>query len=179
MYTEEIGIITVEHLRLHIAGYLADLEIRYGDGVKLQPPKAIEHANLVGGVYNTDYKGMPAYAVDITDKAFGQLTAESLWEYNYNGHIAGIINANSEASANTIIKRHEQAVEMFVNQHRYMHQVEAQITGNDFSITQLGFVDAAFSGAEAVQDATKTTWVAGFRITLVWITSEGGPDQHA
>jgi hypothetical protein len=179
MYHEEIGIITTEHLRSHIGDYLTELEARYGDGVKLQLPKAIEHANLVGGVYNAELTGMPAYAVDVTEKSFSQVSNNGLWEYNYNGHIAGIITANSESSANAIVKRHEQAVEIFVKRHQFMHQQEAQVVGNDFSIVELGFVDAAFSGAEEVQAATKMVWVAGFRITLLWILSEDGPFQHA
>jgi hypothetical protein len=179
MYQEELGIITTEHLRVHIGDYLDALEARYADGVKLQNPKTIEHANLVGGVYNAPLTGMPAYAVDITDKAFDGITDSGLWQYTYNGHIACIINANDERSANTIIKRHEQATEMFVKAHQFMHQTEAQVAGNDFSITGLGFVDAAFSGAEQVQDAAKTYWVAGFRVALIWIVSEDGPTDHA
>jgi len=179
MYQEEIGIYTTEHLREHIGGYLQELQTRYADGVKLTIPKRIEHANLVGGVYNAALDQMPAYAVDVTDKAFSQITDSGLWEFVYNGHFAGIISANDESSANTIIKRHEQACEMFVKQHQFMHRHEASVIGNDFSLMELGFVDAAFSGAEEVQDGTRVVWIAGFRITLVWITSEEGPTQHA
>jgi hypothetical protein len=179
MYQEEIAIITTEHLRLHIVDYLAELEARYGDGVKLQNPKSIEHANLVGGVYNAALSDMPAYAVDIVDKVFSGGSNNSLWEYAYNGHVAGILTAGSEAAVNTIAKRHEQAVEMFIKRHENMHQIENQVEGNDFRIIELGFVDAAFSGAEQVQDATRTVWVAGFRTSLMWIVSEDGPYQHA
>lgn len=179
MYHEEIGIYTTEHLRSHIGAYLAELEARYADGVRLMIPKRIEHANLVGGVYNAPLDQMPAYAVDVTDKQFSQITDSGLWEYMYNGHIAGIIMANDESAANTIVKRHEQACEMFVKQHQFMHRKQADVEGNDFSLMELGFVDAAFSGAEEVSEGTKTVWVAGFRVTLVWITSEEGPTQHA
>jgi hypothetical protein len=180
MYHEEIGVITTEHLRLHIPDLLAELEARYADGVKLALPKSIEHANLVGGVYNAELNAMPAYAVDVTDKTVSGLTDSGLWEYAYNGHIAGIVSAGSEQAANTIVKRHEQAVETFVRQHQYMHQMENQVPGNDFSITAMGFVDGAFSGAEEVPAETnKYVWVAGFRVTLVWVLSEGGPSQHA
>lgn len=178
MYQEEVAKITTEHLRLHIVSYLDELEARYGDGIKLQNPKSIEYANLVGGVYNAELTAMPAYAVDIVDKVFNGLTDSALWEYAYNGHLAGIINASSEAAANTIVKRHEQAVEMFVKRHENLHSTQAQVTGNDFSLTGFGFVDAAFSAAEAVQDGTKVVWVAGFRVTMVWIVSEDGPYQH-
>lgn len=179
MYQEEIAIITVEHLRSHIGDYLSELEARYGDGVKLQNPKTIEHANLVGGVYNAALTAMPAYAIDITDKVFSGGTNNELWEYAYNGHIAGIVTGGSEAAVNTIVKRHEQAVEMFIKRHSFMHQTQNQVVGNDFRIVELGFVDAAFSGAEQVQDAQRMVWVAGFRTTLIWIVSEDGPTQHA
>lgn len=178
MYTEELGIITTEHLRSHLPAYLAELEARYADGVKLQLPKSIEHANLVGGVYNAELNAMPALAVDIVDKVFSGVSDLGMWEYAYNGHIAGIITANSESSANTIVKRYEQAVEMFVKRHQFMHHTEAQVAGNDFSLIELGFVDAAFSGAESVQDGTRYVWVAGFRSKLVWVTSEDGSSQH-
>lgn len=181
MYQEEIGKITSEHLRSHIAAYLAELEARYADGVKLVLPKTIEYANLVGGVYNAPLNAMPAYAVDITDKQFSQITDAGLWEYLYNGHIACILQGGSEGAVNTLVKRHEQACEMFVKRHAFMHQTQAQVTDNDFSIRELGFIDAAFSGAEEVPsepDGSKYVWVAGFRISLIWILSEEGPSQH-
>jgi len=184
MYHEEIGKITSEHLRSHIGSYLNELEIRYADGVKLTLPKSIEYANLVGGVYNAELNAMPAYAVDVTDKQFSGISDAGLWEYLYNGHIAAIISGGSEVAVNTIVKRHEQACEMFVKRHQFMHklqdQTQAQVAGNDFSIMEMGFVDAAFSGAEEVpQGDNKYVWVAGFRITLVWILSEEGSNDHA
>lgn len=179
MFQEEIGVITTEHLRSHIGGYLAELEARYADGVKLILPKTIEHANLVGGVYNAELNAMPAYAVDVVDKQFSGITDAGLWEYVYNGHIAAIISGGSEAAVNTQVKRHEQACETFVRRHQFMHQVQGQVTGNEFSMRELGFADAAFSGAEQVQDGQRYLWVAGFRITLVWVLSEEGPSDHA
>jgi hypothetical protein len=134
----------------------------------------------VGGVYNAELNAMPAYAVDVTNKTFSAVTDSGLWEYAYDGHIAAIISAGSEQAANTIIKRHEQACEMFVKRHQFMHQTQAQVAGNDFSIRTLAFADAAFSGAEEVPAETnKYVWVAGFRISLVWILSEEGSNDHA
>jgi hypothetical protein len=181
MYHEELGKITSEHLREHIVPYLAELEVRYGDGVKLSNPKAIEYANLVGGVYNTGLDEMPAYAVDVTQKRFSAISNNNLWEYAYDGHIAGVVTGGSEKEVNTLVKRHEQAVEMFIKRHGNMHGTEAQVVGNDFKIIELGFVDADYSGAELVQERTsqKKRWLAGFRITLIWIVSEDGPHQHA
>jgi hypothetical protein len=180
MYHEEIGKITSEHLRLHINAYLDELEVRYADSVKLAKPKAIEYANLVGGVYNTELDNMPAYAVDITQKRFSGLSNNSLWEYAYDGHIAGVVTGGSEKEVNTLVKRHEQAVEMFIKRHGNMHATEHQVPGNDFRIIEVGFVDADFSGAELVEERTnrRKRWLAGFRITLIWIVSEDGPTQH-
>ena len=179
MYQEEIAALTAEHLQSHIVAYLAELEDRYADGVKLQNPKAIESANMVGGVYTADVKEMPAYAVDIVTKTFSGLTNQGLWEYAYHGHIAGVVTASSEAAVNAIYKRHEQAVEVFVKRHAHMHAMQSQ-QNNDFRIVELGFEDMGLSGAEEVQtEPTKYIWIGGFRISLVWIVSEDGPGDHA
>jgi len=179
MYQEEIADITADHLRSHIITYLTQVSAVYGDSVHLEPPKSIETANLVGGVYNAKLNEMPAYAVDIISKAFAGETNEGLWLYTYDGHIAGVLSGMSEESVNDAIKRHEQAVETFVKAHQYMHQTVSAL-GNDFSIRELGFAGAAFSGAELVDEQDgREYWIAGFRIDLIWVVSEGGPSDHA
>ena len=179
MYQEEIADLTAEHLRSHMQAYLDEVKAIYQDAVELTFPKAIETANLVGGVYNATQKAMPAYAVDIIDKVFTE-HADDLWLYQYNGHIAGVISASSEDTANKIVKRHEQATEMFVKRHDHFHQMAAQLPGNNFMIVGLGFVGSAFSGAEKIDESqNRETWIAGFRIDLAWIVSEDGPGDHA
>lgn len=180
MFQEEVANITAEHLREHIGDYLDILQARYGDAVKLQGPKSIQTDNLVGGVYNAALGNMPAIAVDIIEKIFAGENPDGLWIYNYQGHIAGVVSAQGEVGANRICKRYEQATEMFVKEHLFMHQSESQLTDpNDFSIHEFGFVGAAFSGAEMIKDENdRETWIAGFRIDTLWIVSESGPGQH-
>lgn len=177
MFQEEVADLTAKHLRTHIEAYLQEVSDVYSDKIKLQMPKAIETANLVGGVYNTTRNKMPAYAVDIIEKADAGQTTEGLWLRNYTGHIAGIVSAESESNANALVKRHEQAVELFVNRHQFMHQM-ASVLGQDFTIIELLFVGAGFSGAEQVEEGNREGWIAGFRIELIWVVSEPGPDQH-
>lgn len=185
MFQEEIGDLTAKHLRTHINAYLAAVQTLHADQVKLQNPKAIETANLVGGVYNTATDRMPALAVDVLNKAYAG-NPENLWLYNYEGHIAGVISALDEVTANLIIKRYEEAVETFIREHANCHfdpdttgPFTSQL-GSDFSIMELQFAGAAFSGAEELETVNDNTiWIAGFRIDLNWILSEAGPSNHA
>jgi len=177
MYAEEVAILTAKHLREHIQDYLDYVQQLHHDSVKIQMPKSIETDNLVGGVYNTKLDAMPAYAVDIISKAFTE-RLEDLWLYSYDGHIAGVVSGQDEVAVNRLIKRHEAAAEMFVKRHEFMHQVQSEL-GADFSIRQLGFTGAAYSGAELVEERdNRQVWMAGFRIDLIWIVSEDGPHQH-
>lgn len=179
MFFEEIGDITAEHLRSHIPGYLAILQERYPDSIKLKAPKSIETANLVGGVYNATPNDMPAYVVDLLNKEFAGDSDASLWLYNYTGHIAGVVSGMNEETTNRLCKRHEQAVETFVREHGFMHNLGAQIAGNEFTLISLGFIDAALSGAELLDDANgRQVWIAGFRVDINWLVSENGPGQH-
>jgi hypothetical protein len=176
MFQEDIAEIVADHLREHIAGYLEEIQSQYTDGVKLVLPKRVATANLVGGVYAADLNVLPAYALDIIEKDFIP-NDENLWLYQYTGHLAGIVSANSEESANKIVKRHERAVEQFVRDHNLVHQVTRPL----WSMREMGFGGAGFSGAElAAEDVeNRKLWVAGFRIDLVWLISEEGPRQHA
>jgi hypothetical protein len=180
MYQEEVADITATHLRSHIASYLDTIQSRYADSIKLQMPKSIETANLVGGVYNATPKEMPAYVVDVLNKQFSGESTEGLWLYNYTGHIAGVVSGGNEATVNKSVKRHSQAVEQFVRDHQFMHQMENQVVGNSFSFAELVFLSAAWSGAEMVdEENNRQTWIAGFRIDVLWVISEEGPQQHA
>lgn len=182
MFQEEVANLTAIHFRSHFDGYRDIIQARYPDAVKLQLPKKVETDNLVGGVYNAKVSEMPAYAVDIIDKAFAGNTDESLWLYQYQGHIAGVVSGSGEQSVNRLVKRHEQIAEMFVREHEFLHARESAFIDdpNDFSIREMGFAGAAFSGAELIgEEQNRQTWIAGFRIDLVWIVSESGPYQHA
>lgn len=187
MYQELVANYTRDHLRSHLPALLEavqdEFQDRYADGIVLQVPKHIETDNLVGGVYSTDVTKMPAYAIDIIEKNFSQETSEGLWLYSYSGHIAGVIAASSEVAANKIVKRHETATERFVKSHTILHGYDPQDADptdqSDFRITGFGFVGAAYSGAEMIDNENnRETWIAGFRIDMLWIVSENGPDQH-
>jgi hypothetical protein len=178
MYQEEVADLTAAHLREHIGALLTATQAIYNDKVVLQHPKAIETANLVGGVYNADPTAMPAYAVDIVNKQFAGDAQAGLWLFLYEGHIAGVLSGASESSVNAAIKRHEQATEKFVKSHQHMHSL-ASAMGNDFRIVELGFSGAAFSGAEQVNAQNdRELWIAGFRIDLTWVVSEDGPGDY-
>lgn len=178
MFQEEIADLTADHLRTHIKAYLQAVQALHGGTIKLQVPKTIETANLVGGVYNTSTGKMPAYAIDVLNKTFAG-NPENLWLYNYEGHIAGVVAGLDEKSVNLIIKRHEEAAEKFVREHLNLHGLVSLI-GSDFTIIEFAFIGAAFSGAEELDTTNDvTTWIAGFRIDLNWIVSEPGPSNHA
>jgi len=178
MYQEEVANLTAAHLREHIGALLDATQAIYNDKVVLQNPKAIETANLVGGVYNAAPDAMPAYAVDIISKAFAGDAQAGLWLYLYEGHISGVLSGASESAVNAAIKRHEQATERFVKSHQHLHSLTSGL-GNDFRIVELGFSGAAFSGAEQVNSQNdRELWIAGFRIDLTWVVSENGPGDY-
>jgi hypothetical protein len=179
MYFEEVADITAEHLRQHIQAYLDIINARYPDQVQMVYPKSIETNNLVGGVYNAKTDEMPAYALDLISKNFAGVSPTSLWEYEYTGHIAGVVSGNSEEVVNKLCKRHLQAVEMFMKKHKHMHQTESAL-GNDFRIGELDFAGAAMSGAELWdEEDSRQTWVAGFRVDISILVSEDGPSNDA
>jgi hypothetical protein len=178
MFQEEVADLTADHLREHIRALLDEISAHYDDGVQLVTPKSIETDNLVGGVYSSKVGSMPAYAVDIINKTFAGESPEGLWIYAYDGHIAGIVSGSSEEVVNKSVKRHEAATELFVKRHEFMHALESP-KGQDFRLRELGFTGAAFSGAEMVdEENNRQTWIAGFRIDLLWLVSEFGPTQH-
>jgi len=183
MYQEEIADLTAAHLRSHIKAYIDAVGLIYPDTIKMQYPKSVETANLVGGVYNAKPNEMPAIAIDIISVEFAANTTEGLWLYNYDGHIAEVISGGSEDTVNRIIKRHQQACETFVNDHLHFHQVEDQLTsplGQPFTIMEFGFSGSAFSGAEEVTEKqNRKTWIAGYRIDVNWLVSQQGPGDHA
>lgn len=178
MFQEELAEMTADHLRGHIEAYLTEIQARYADRSKLQLPKTIETANLVGGVYNTTVNAMPAYAVDVIDKAFSEMR-DNLWLYQYSGHIAGVVSGNDERAVNRLVKRHEAAVELFVRTHLNFHYPQTVPNSADFSLIELQFIGAAFSGAEQIDmEQDRKIWIAGFRNDLAWIASEEGPGNH-
>ena len=175
MWYEEIADATASHLSTHIQQYLLDVEAKHSDGLGLIQPRTIETANLVGGVYSAELDSLPAYAVDVMNREVVP-SMDDAWLYQYSGHIAMIIIAPSEAAANRICKRHLHAVELFVNEHQFMHEL---VINDECSIHEFGFAGSALSGAAPVTVNEKEAWVAGARVDVVWVTRETGLSQHA
>lgn len=177
MWQEEIADYTAAHLRTHIVAYLEAIEAEKADNFKLRPPQGIETENLVGGVYSVDVNKLPAYAVDVMNKSYVGV-GDDAYLYSYDGHIAIIVSANTEAAANIIVKRHLRAAEKFVREHQFLHQTT--VVTDQCSLHEFGFAGMALSGAALIEDAAKKkTWVAGGRIDVLWVTRESSFFQHA
>lgn len=178
MWQEEIADYTASHLRSHIGAYLEAIEAEKGDNIKLRVPQGVETENLVGGVYSVDTKKLPAYAVDVMNKHYVGGGGDDAYLYSYEGHIAIIVSAASEAAANVTVKRHARAVERFVREHQFLHVTEVVV--GQCSIHEFGFADMALSGAAKIEETSKNiVWVAGARVDVVWVTRETGFGQHA
>jgi hypothetical protein len=175
MFQKDIAKITADHLRTHIKVYLDQVNAAYDKLVTLEVPQTIDVASMAGGVMAVRLDKLPAYGVDCIGKAVA-VTTDDLIEYQYDGHIAGTIVASDRDTADDLVKRHERAVETFIRDHQFLHQPQ----NLGFTLREMGFLSANFSGAllENVDD-TKEIWLAGFVINLGWITSEDGPRQHS
>ena len=176
MYQENLGRETARHLREHIKDYLDDIAAEYTGEitVPLLVPKRIEIASSVGGMINEFDQILPQYGIDIMGKSLSP-SDESLWSYEYQGQINGLVHAGSREAVDLIIERHARAVEYFIRQHKLLHKFE----NANFSILEFAFAGVDFSGAEEMTDDGKTVWLAGFSINVSWFTSEEGPDDHA
>lgn len=176
MFQEDLAAYTADHLREHIRTYIEAVNDRYTaiDREVVRSKIYIETASLAGGVMSVDLEKLPAYAIDCLDKQAIDVS-EDLYTYQYNGHIAGVVIATSQNSADHLVKRHESAVELFVRQHELLHQRSSDY----FKILRFFFIGSAFSGAELEGETKRTqNWIAGFRVDVGWITSEDGPVQH-
>ena len=179
MYFEQIAKVTADHLRLHLPTYLSQISQEFAglDIVTLQPPNDISVDSLVGGVFAVPLENLPVYAVDALNKQ-PDPTIIDLYTYLYDGHIVGMVTANSAHDVDRQIKRHEWAVEQYVREHLFLHQ----LSGEHFTILGLEFIGSQFSGAEMAEDNEDTTlqvWVDAFVINVRWTVSEDGPIQHA
>jgi len=177
MYQEKIAQITEDHLRTHIAALLADANAQFPDDdvATLVVPKTITSASRVGGVAQDLPKLLPMYAVDCMSKSFGG-EVEDLWLYAYDGHIAGMVSAQSQETVDQLCKRHASAVERFVRNHQFLHLA----SNDEFTIREFFFVASDFSGAEEFgqRDNKKPLWLGAFRIDVRWVTSEDGANDH-
>lgn len=177
MFQEQLAAQTAGHLRESISTYIEAINNKFAATKRevVRAPIKVDTDSLAGGVMAVEVKDLPAYAVDCLDKSFVQVT-EDLYIYQYVGHIAGVVVANSKGSADHQVKRHEAAVEQFVREHELLHLYNTA----DFSLVRFVFVGSAFSGAELESDDKRSPiWIAGFRVDVQWFTSENGPVQHS
>jgi hypothetical protein len=179
MYQEDLARITADHLRTHIAAYLAVVAARYDDAVPLVNPKGIIVASAVGGLIQEFDSILPKYAVDVFGKTFAT-TGEDLNSWEYSGQISGLISASSQESADRLVKRHSAAVEAFMLDHESLHQAVGSPWNDDFIILSFGFTGVDLSGAEYAGDVNdREIWVAGFSFDCLWMTGEIESRQHA
>jgi hypothetical protein len=174
VFQKKLSIITRDHLRQHIEGYIDEVNGWYDTPITNVLPKRIELASMAGGVFAAPEDQLPYYGVDCITKALAQ-RPENLYCYEYNGHIAGLVSAGSRDGVDDLVKAHAAAVELFVRNHTLLHQSAE----DQFTILEFGFLAATFSGAEPrfIED-NRELWIAGFEVTTFWQTSEDGPGQH-
>lgn len=172
MFQEQIAKLTAEHLRTHIRDYLDTIDSKFSgtDKVELRTPQ-IDVRSLAGGLLVADLDKIPRYSVDCINKSLMQST-DSLWTYQYEGSIAGLISAGDLTSSDRMVKRHAGAVELFLKQHQFFKGISQ---GDDFLVIELAFSSTNLSGSMEVE---KDLWVAGFSTSIFWAVSEDGPGQH-
>lgn len=172
MFQEAIAKLTAEHLRDHIRDYLDEVDGRFTGSAKveLRTPQ-VNTESLAGGLLVADLDKIPRYAVDCINKTLMQ-TNESLWTYQYEGSIAGVISAADLQSTDRMVKRHSGAVELFLKRHQFFKGIDQ---GDDFLVIELAFSSTNLSGSMEVETGL---WVAGFSTSIYWAVSEDGPGQH-
>jgi len=176
MYHEQIAKLTADHLRTHIAAYLAEIEAEYlgTDKVTLVVPKSIDPASVVGGMMTEFDQILPQYGVDVLNKNLGA-EIEGLFTYDYAGQINGIVSSTSRDSVDKLCSRHARAVEKFIKEHLFnLHS-----TDPNFTMIGIGFMGLDCSGAENLGTVNdREIWIAAFSINLIWATSEDTAMQH-
>ena len=179
MFQEPIGKLTAEHLREHITGYLADIEAEHTgqDAIKLQVP-TISDKTLVGGVMAADIDELPLMGVDCVEKQEIP-SGESLYFYQYDGAIVGLIRGPDSSVTDRMVKRYAGAAERYVRDHLYLHRADLDLVTEPFSIREFVYLKTSFSGSMEVQlEEQRLVWIAGFTCEVSWFTSEDAPRQH-
>lgn len=177
MFQEDLAKYTADHLRTHIEAYLEAVNARFTGAKKISliVPKTIEVASVVGGTISEFQKLLPMYGIDVLNISEAQDSA-ALYTHEYDGQINGLISSSSRDIADGLIKRHANAVERYVRDHLFLHELK-----NDyFTVVNFQAGNLEFSGAEDLGEVEgKQIWLAAFSLNVVWFTSEDGPIQHA
>lgn len=175
MFQEAIGKLTAEHLRTHIVDYLTEIEALYtgSDAIKLKVP-TVSDKQLVGGVMAADIDELPLIGVDCVEKQEIP-SGESLYYYQYDGAIVGLVRGQDSSVVDRMIKRYQRAAEKYAREHLYLHLPPQ----DGFMIREFIYVKTSFSGSMEVElEEQSKTWIAGFTCEVSWFTSEDAPRQH-
>lgn len=175
MFQESIARETAEHLRTHLSGYLQTIAQSFtgSDRLTLKVP-TVGSTTLVGGVMQAKMEELPIIGVDCLEKQ-DVPSGESLCYYQYDGAIAGLFSASSSGDVDRIAKRQAGAVEKFIRDHRFLHELHP----SDYMLREFLYVSTSFSGAIEIDlEDEKPLWVDGFTMNVLWITSEDMYRQH-
>lgn len=177
MFQEQISELTAQHLRTHINSYLSELqaETTGSSKLRLKVPEVIS-ASLVGGMIQTEVSRLPLIGIDCLDKDLIP-SNESLNLYQYSGAIVGMVTASDGDSADRLVKRYARVCEKFIKEHLNFHE-NFETNTKPFSFREFLFSSTRFSGSMEVGEEDERSWIAGFAIEVLWITSEDGEWQH-
>jgi hypothetical protein len=178
MFQEQIASITASDLRGHIEEYLEDVDALYAgsDKMNLRVPE-VSAISLVGGVMQARIDSLPLVAVDCLDKTVVP-SNESLYLYQYEGAIVGLIEASSDDISDRRVKRYAAATEKFVREHQYLHE-NPQTNTKPFTFREFLYMATRFSGSmEVTSEDGPSRWIAAYIIEVLWVISEDGERQH-
>ena len=178
MFQEQIASITAAELRGHLEEYLDDIDELFtgSDKMGLRMPE-VSAISLVGGVMQARIDSLPLVAVDCLDKTVVP-SNESLYLYQYEGAIVGLIEASNDDIADRRVKRYAAATEKFVKEHQYLHEDIPNNT-KPFTFREFLYMATRFSGSmEVTSEDGPSRWIAAYIIEVLWVTSEDGERQH-
>ena len=172
----------MEHLEAALAAANALLD----KPVTVVMPKAFDISSMVGG--RTGLAGresLPSLSIDAAEKVFAGVTEDNLWEFVYSGELLGMVAARSADEAESIAKCYVAACETIINSHqRAPFSASFNEDALPFRITEFGWNRSTRFGAAQNTDTSEGQragamyWVDGFRTSVFWRVSEGGPGQH-
>ena len=178
MFQEQIAEQTASHLRVHFEEYLEEVEERFSgsDRLNLKIPD-VSSVSLVGGVIQAPVEALPVVAVDCLNKSVIP-NNESLYLYQYDGAIVGMVEGSSESVCDRRVKRYAAAGEKFIKEHQYLHE-NFETNTKPYGIREFLYNSSRFSGTmEVKSEDGPTVWIAGFALDVLWISSEDGERQH-
>lgn len=184
MHYRLVASLTRDHIKDHLAGYLARVEEAQDKPVKLVLPKRFDVASYVGGVVGltmTDSKSFPSMAIDALTRTESP-TPENLYTYRYDGQINFMVNGSNPESVELQAKGYLAAFDMFANDHEFW-PLDNAYDQSDLSFKFIGFgvTRSAHFGAANVtaeEGASTKVWIDGGSCEIAWLVSEEGPNQH-